>query len=107
MPALESTIASGATQGSRISVSVPSEPIFAIETPDQLTGTALTFQYTPDNGTTWKQVFKEGSAYSLTVAANRFIVVDPVVFKGLTQIRPVSGSTELGARVIKFHTAIA
>lgn len=106
MAVLESTIPLDAAQGSIVRVSVPNEPIFAIETPAALTGTALTFQYTPDNGSTWKQVFKEGSAYSLTVAANRFIVVDPVVFKGLTQIRPVSGSNEAAARVIRFHTAV-
>jgi hypothetical protein len=102
----ESTIPLDETQGSTIAIAVPSEPIFAIETPSALTGTALTFEYTPDNGTTWKQVFKEGSVYSLTVAANRFIVVDPIVFKGLTQIRPVSGSEEEAARVIRFHTAV-
>lgn len=47
-----------------------------------------------------------GTAYSLTVAASRFIVFDPVVFKGLTQIRPVAGSAEAAARVIRFHTAV-
>ena len=81
--------------------------IFAIETPAALTSTALTFQYSPDGGTTWKQVFKEGTGYSLTVAANRMIVVDPVVFRGLPLVRPVAGSAEAAARVIRFHTGLA
>lgn len=107
MAVFTSSIAANGTNGSKIYVSVPAEPIFAVETPAALTSTALKFEYSPDDGTTWKKIYNEGTEYSLTVAASRFIVVNAAVFRGLSCVRPVAQSSEAAARVIKFHTAIS
>jgi len=107
MAVLTSNIAASGTNGSHVYVSVPNEPIFAVETPAALTSTALKFEYSPDGGTTFKKVYNEGTEYSLTVAASRFIVVNAAVFRGLSCVRPVAQSSEAAAREIKFHTAVA
>ena len=107
MAVLASNIAADGQNGSHVYVQVPQEPIFAVETPAELTSTALKFEYSPDNGTTFKKVYNEGTEYSLTVAASRFIVVNPNVFRGLNCVRPVAQSAEAAARVIRFHTGLA
>lgn len=106
MAVLTSNIEADGTNGSKVNVLVPSEPIVAVETPAELTSTAIKFEYSPDDGTTWKKVYNEGTEYSLTVAASRFIVVNSAVFRSLNCVRPVAQSSEAAARVIKFHTGI-
>jgi hypothetical protein len=68
-------------------------------TPAALTGTSFTFQASPD-GTTFYNVLEEGTSYSVTVAASRYVSVDPAVFVGCRFLKIVSGSTESSERVI-------
>ena len=73
--------------------------IVGIYTPAALTGTALTFTSSSDNST-FVTVLEVGGAatYSVTMAASRYIPVDPRVFAGMQHVKLVSGSTEASAR---------
>ncbi len=68
-------------------------------TPASLTGTSFTFQASPDNSTFYN-VLDEGTSYSVTVAASRYVSVKPAVFVGARYIKIVSGSTESSERTI-------
>ena len=71
--------------------------------PGTFTGTSITFLASDTSGGTFVDVYDVGgaSAYSLTVAASRFIPVDPRVFVGFSFIKIKSGSAEGGARSVK------
>ncbi len=73
--------------------------LVGIQLPAAFTGTAITFQGSVD-GTTYQAVYStiSGTALSYTVAAARYIAIDPVPFYGLKFIKLVSGSTEAAAR---------
>lgn len=88
--------ASGTTSGT---VDCTRYQMVGIYTPSSLTGTALTFTGSAD-GSTFVTVLDVGGAstYSCTMAASRYIPVDPRVFAGLQHVRLVSGSSEASAR---------
>ena len=67
--------------------------------PASFTGTAISFQASSDNST-FVTLLNEGSAYSLTVAASRYVSVDPAVFVGCRYIKLVSGTSEAAARTL-------
>ena len=72
----------------------------AIILPAALTGTALTMQASFD-GITFTPVYNQSSVVSITVAANRYILLDPSVFQGIEQLQLVSGSAEAAERTIQ------
>jgi hypothetical protein len=74
--------------------------LVAIITPGTLTGTAMTFQGSVDNSTFVAVHNDLGAAISATVAASRYIVLDPADFAGIRYIKVVSGSAEAAARTI-------
>jgi hypothetical protein len=54
----------------------------------------MTFQASPDGGTTWGElVDKTGSALSFTVAAGTFIYLDPTIFIGINALKIRSGTS--------------
>ena len=70
-----------------------------IVTPGTLTGTSITFQGSID-GVTFVPIYKDGAAYSITVAASQYVYVNPLVFLGLRYIKLVSGSAEAANRTL-------
>jgi hypothetical protein len=73
--------------------------LVALVTPSALTGTSFTFQASVD-GTTYNNVYNEGTQYSVTVAASRYVALDPAVFAGAQYVKVVSGSSEAAERTI-------
>jgi len=65
----------------------------AIVTPAGLASTSLTFQCSLD-GSSFYDLYNGSSAYSLTVAASRYISLNPDVFEGIRYIRIVTGLSE-------------
>lgn len=97
----EVTVASGGTTSTSITVDRSRIPI-AIQTPSALTSTAMTFQASFD-GNTFAPIHDEGSgsAYSITVAASRFITLKRSAMEGAKFFRVVCGSAEGAARSIQ------
>ena len=91
------TIAASATTSDTVDCTRNS--LVGIFTPAALTGTALTFTASAD-GSTFVTVLEVGGAstYSCTMAASRYIPVDPRVFAGMQHVKLVSGSTEASSR---------
>ena len=85
------TFASGTTSTAlKLQGTIP----LAIVTPAGLASTSLTFQCSLDDGTTFFDLYNGSTAYSLTVAASRYIALNPDVFEGVRTIRIIAGSSE-------------
>lgn len=96
------TVANGA-QTSDEAALTSGQTLVAIITPGTLTSTAMTFTASDVSGGTFVAVRDVGgaSAYSITVAANYYVPVDPRVFAGARAVKCVAGSAEGGDRTIK------
>lgn len=69
--------------------------------PASFTGTAVTFQAAEAAAGTYRTVTDgAGSDYSVTVAASKFVPVDPVKMAGVRFLKIVSGSSEGAARTV-------
>jgi hypothetical protein len=74
--------------------------VVGILTPAALTGTAFTFSVSAD-GVTYNTLYSDaGTAVSVTVAASRYIYLDPTVFAGVRYVKVISGSAEGAQRII-------
>lgn len=94
------TIASGQTTSDAVNLASIGHALVGLVTPATLTGTAFTFSVSQD-GTTYNTLYdKNGSSYSVTVAASRYILLPPADFAGIGYLKIVSGSTEGGTRSI-------
>lgn len=70
--------------------------------PSALTGTAITFFVCDTEGGTYLELQAgAGSAFSVTVAASKYIALDPTKFVGLRYIKLRSGTAEGAARAIR------
>lgn len=80
--------------------------LFAIGTPSALSGTALTFQVSRDGvAANYKALYDEfGTQYSIVVAANRIIFLDPTKFAAFRYLKLVSGTAETADRTFKLFT---
>jgi len=84
------TFASGTTStGIQLQGTMP----LAIVTPTGLASTSVTFQSSLD-GSSYFDLYNGSTAYSLTVAASRYIALNPDVFEGVRYIRIIAGSSE-------------
>ena len=92
------TIANAGTTSTSISMSRGRVPL-AVLTPAALTGTTFTFEASVD-GTNFYDLYNGGTEYSVTVAASRYIALNPDVFQGVQYERLVSGSSEGASRTI-------
>lgn len=99
------TVGTNATTSAIVTIP-PGEVAAALQTPAALTSTACTFEVTTDGGTTWVPLRAVGgaSAYSVTVAAGRFIPLDDAAMSVAKSIRLVMGSSEAADRTIKVIT---
>lgn len=66
--------------------------------PPTFTGTALTFEACATLGGTYVPVYNSAGQVSYTVAAARYIAIDPKDFQGILFLKIKSGSAEGGAR---------
>ena len=71
-----------------------------ILTPAALTGTALTFEASDVAGGTYLPVYNSSGQVSYTVAANRYVAIDPKDFQGIQFLKIKSGSAEGAARTL-------
>lgn len=71
----------------------------AMQMPSAFTGTAITFQCSSD-GSAYYDLYNGSTLYSVTVAASRYIALNPDVFEAVRFIRLVSGSSEAAIREI-------
>lgn len=92
--------ASGTTSGA---INLSGLQVVAIDMPSALTGTSMTFTASTAVDGTYDAVQEIGgaAAYSLTVAASKWVGVDVRVFAGIPFLKLVSGSTESAAREFK------
>jgi len=95
---VNATIAASGTASSAIETGA-NNCFVGFYTPAALTGTSFTFQASPDNSTFYN-VLDEGTSYSVTVAASRYVAVKPAVFVGARYLKIVSGSAEGAERVV-------
>ncbi len=94
------TIANGATKSDAIAMEQQRIPL-AVITPATLTGTTFTFESATDaTGTDYVPIYNGSSLYSVTVANNRYVALDPSVFEGVKRLKIVSGCAEGAARTI-------
>jgi hypothetical protein len=85
------------------SVGLSGRALVAIETPGALTSVSLTFLAA--QGTTFVPIYSDaGSAYSVTVAASRHILIDPAKLVGVTNLKVVMGSAEAAERTLTLIT---
>ena len=97
------TIANGGTTSGALDLL--SETLLGIFVPSSFTGTALTFQVaTAVDGTYVTLTNEDGSDYSVTVAASKFVAVDPQIFAGVRFAKLVSGSAEGAERTLTLAT---
>jgi hypothetical protein len=71
-----------------------------IITPAALTGASFTFEGSID-AVTFRPLYNEGTLYSVTVAASRYIALNPSVMQSVKHLKIVSGSSEGALRVIQ------
>lgn len=73
----------------------------AIVTPSSLDGTSFTFYASADGSTYNVMTNQQGTTISATVAASRYVSMDPTVnWRGARWVKLVSNSTESAARSI-------
>lgn len=86
------TIANGTSLSP--SLSLGALRMVGIVLPSSWTTANLTFQMSPDGGTTWVEVQDgAGNAVSVTAAANIFAQVNPQTWMGINQIKIRSGTS--------------
>lgn len=74
--------------------------VVGIGMPAAFTGTAITLQAGDADGTYRAVNVIGGTAVSLTVAADKYIALDPATLRGIERLKLVSGNTETAARTI-------
>lgn len=75
--------------------------IVGIQMPAAFTGTTVTFLAATATGGTYQAVTDgTGSNISKTVAASKYIAIDPTLFRGIRYVEIVSGASEGGARTL-------
>lgn len=82
--------------GGSLSAAVPigdKVPV-GIVMPSAWTAAGLTFQVSADGGSTWNNMYDAaGTEVALTVAASRYIPIDPNVWIGINHIKIRSGTS--------------
>lgn len=88
---LQVTIANGASLSGAVAIGdhVP----VGIAMPAAWTAASLTFQVSADGGTTWLDLYDTaGTEVAYTVAADRYIPLDPSIWIGINMIKVRSGT---------------
>lgn len=85
------TIASGQSLSPEVDLGANS--LVGIAMPAAWTAAALTFQVSPDGGTTWLELQSTSAVISFTAAAGQFIAVDPTALRGFNALKVRSGTS--------------
>ena len=74
-------------------VDLGQQTLVGIVMPATWTAASLTFQVSPDAGTTWVELYTyAGSELTLTVGASQFVAIDPTQWKGVYSLKVRSGT---------------
>lgn len=95
--AITATIANTGTTTPTITLD-PNRALLAIELPSAFTGTALTFKASSSSSGTPVPIYYESTLYSVTVAASRYVSINPDAFVGVRYLQIVSNATEAAER---------
>lgn len=93
------TLADGATISSSDNIA-PSDMLAGLHIPADFEGTALTVKVSADNATFTSVHNAGGTEQVLTVAAGRYVALDPAVYAGARYIRLLAGTAQTGACTI-------
>lgn len=75
-------------------VDLGQQTLVGIVMPAAWTAASLTFQVSPDGGTTWVELYTyAGVALALTVGTSQYIAVDPTQWKGVYSVKVRSGTS--------------
>lgn len=85
------TIANGASLSAAVGLGL--HRVYAIQMPSAWTAASLTFQASYDNSTFANVYDDTGTELTITVAASRFVILDPVKFLGIRAIKVRSGTS--------------
>ena len=98
------TIDDGETVSSAADISGTS--LVAIDIPAGLEGTAMTFQVSSDDGTTFRTYKRmiDGASVTAVVGANAAYATDPGDFAGYSHIKLVAGTAQTGDITITLQT---
>lgn len=96
--AVDTVIANGQTISGAIDLS--GTTLAGIHLPAAFTGTSLSFLAARTFDGTYQGVYRQGADLSVTVAAGKYVPLNPSDFAGLQFIKIVSGSTEAAARTL-------
>lgn len=86
---------SGTTSGA---ISSKGVSLVGCQMPAAFTGTAISFTVATTVGGTYQELDNSSGKISYTVAASKFIAINPVDFYGVQFFKIVSNATESGAR---------
>ena len=73
--------------------------VLTLRTPSTLNGTEFKFQASTD-GDNFFALYNGSTEYAVTVAASRYIALNPEVMAGVRHLKVVSGSSEAALRTI-------
>lgn len=82
--------------GVSLSPEVPlgAKTLVGVAMPAAWTAASITFQVSPDGGTTWLDlVDSSGSEVAITASANQFVQIDPAVWRGINMVKVRSGTS--------------
>lgn len=96
---IDTTIASSGTDSQAIDLFGMN--MVGILFPSEMTGTSMTFKASVDGSNYYTCYDSAGSAVSLTVTADGYVLLTPSDFAGVRYIKLVSGSSEGAERTIK------
>lgn len=85
-------------------IDLGSKGFVGIIMPAAFTGTAITFTGSVDNSTFVALYNSDNSAFSITVSASRYYVLNPADFLGCRYVRIVSNATEGASRTLTVLT---
>jgi|WetSurMetagenome_2_1015567.scaffolds.fasta_scaffold219111_1 hypothetical protein len=95
---VSASIANGGTESSALNLKGFS--LAGIFMPAAFTGTAISFKASTAIDGTFEPVYNSSGAVSYTVAASRYVAIDPKDFQGIQFLKVVSGSAEGAARTL-------
>lgn len=73
-------------------VNLGAKMLVGIHMPASWTAAGLSFQVSPDGGTTWNEMQTISAAVAITAAAAQYIAVDPSTWRGANCIKVRSGT---------------
>jgi hypothetical protein len=95
---IDVTIANGAQTSSEANLG--NAELVGIHLPAAFTGVALTFTAAKTPGGTFQGVYNSTGQVSYTVAQGRYYAINPQDFRGVENLKIVSGSAEAAARTV-------